>query len=92
MIFSVVAIVSLLSLLSFTGAAAVNARDGVCHTFTCPDADNLGEGLNPGSSNDGKVISCSYGTTAVVECKYDAVRVDPSVDLYLGSRWGLVHR
>lgn len=73
MIFSVVAVASVLSLLPVSRALALNARETEC-TFVCPDTSTYGNGLSTFAIGD-TTISCSYSADYDDSCIYDIVSI-----------------
>ncbi|KAF9649464.1 hypothetical protein BDM02DRAFT_3113663 [Thelephora ganbajun] len=69
MILSAAAIVSVLSILPFTRALALHARQDNC-AFVCPDTDVDGNSLST-LTVDESTVSCSYSGTLATSCVYD---------------------
>ncbi|KAF9791985.1 hypothetical protein BJ322DRAFT_1026544 [Thelephora terrestris] len=68
MIFPTILAVSVFSLLPFTYAATINARDNCA--FVCPNQDPAGNNLL--ASSTGAILSCSYTGGPSKWCTYNA--------------------
>ena len=72
MILFAVVVVSVLSLLPFSGGLTLDAQNN--RKFICPDADTDGTGLSTITVDD-STISCSYSGESSSSCSYDVVSV-----------------